>query len=34
MQWIKKILQKMFNVNHGDLSKHRLYSTKYEDLCK
>jgi len=19
---------------HGDLSKHRLHSTKYEDLCK
>jgi len=28
MQWILKLFQKQ-----GDLSKHRLHTTKYEDLC-
>jgi hypothetical protein len=32
------MLKWLFNIfkitEHGDLSKHRLHSTKYEDLCK
>jgi len=32
------MLKWFFNIfkltEHGDLSKHRLHSTKYEDLCK
>ena len=29
-----KWLLNLFKVEHGDLSKHRLHTTKYEDLCK
>ena len=28
IQWILKLFQKQ-----GDVSKHRLHTTKYEDLC-
>ncbi len=28
MQWIKRLFK-----YEGDLSKHRLHTTKYEDLC-
>ena len=30
-----KWFMKLWNFEHtGDLSKHRLYTTRYEDLCK
>ena len=29
IQWILNIFKK----NQGDLSQHRLHTTKYEDLC-
>ena len=28
-----KMAIKLFRYKHGDLSKHRLHTTKYEDLC-
>jgi len=29
MNWFRKL----FTNKHGDLSKHRVHTTKYEDLC-
>ena len=28
--WLKKLL---FAIDKGDLSQHRVHTTKYEDLC-
>ena len=27
------LLLKLFKKNNGDMSKHRVYTSKYEDLC-
>ena len=39
MKLLKKILNSLCNClitadNTGDMAKHRLHTTKYEDLCK
>jgi hypothetical protein len=35
MKTLLKLLSKLLpSIESGDLSKHRLYATRYEDLCK
>ena len=31
---LKRVFNRLWNVDHGDLSKHRLHTLNYEDLCK
>jgi len=35
MKTLIRLIDKLFGIGYvGDLSKHRLHTTRYEDLCK